>query len=284
MRHAYLIIAHNEFEVLKKLLQAIDDPRNDVFLHFDRKVKQVPEVEMQHSGLFIIENRVDIRWGHVSQIEAEYVLFEASHDGGNYRYYHLISGTHLPLQSQDKIHDFFDSLNNREVLMPMPVNEYQIDLKMHRYNFFIKQYQHPNVLIRQCAQQAWKIAIKVQRILHIQRNKKERFKIAANWVSLTEKGVGWMLSRKKEVLKKYRFTLCGDEWFVPSELENSERKSNLLHFGKLLKHSIVRYSAKTWQSGDYEELIQSGCLFARKFSSKEMEVVDKILDHINSMQ
>ena len=27
MKHAYLIIAHHEFEILKKLVQAIDDER-----------------------------------------------------------------------------------------------------------------------------------------------------------------------------------------------------------------------------------------------------------------
>lgn len=29
--HAYLIIAHNEFEVLQKLVGALDDPRNDIY-------------------------------------------------------------------------------------------------------------------------------------------------------------------------------------------------------------------------------------------------------------
>ena len=37
MKHAYLILAHNEFEVLRKLISALDDPRNDIFIHFDEK-------------------------------------------------------------------------------------------------------------------------------------------------------------------------------------------------------------------------------------------------------
>lgn len=40
MKHAYLIIAHNEFEVLSRLLQALDDVRNDIYIHFDRKLKE----------------------------------------------------------------------------------------------------------------------------------------------------------------------------------------------------------------------------------------------------
>ena len=38
MKHAYLIIAHHEFDILNKLIQAIDDERNDIFIHFDKKV------------------------------------------------------------------------------------------------------------------------------------------------------------------------------------------------------------------------------------------------------
>lgn len=36
-RHAYLIMAHNQWDVLEQLLRALDDPRNDIFLHIDKK-------------------------------------------------------------------------------------------------------------------------------------------------------------------------------------------------------------------------------------------------------
>ncbi|UVV53809.1 hypothetical protein NXY15_04150 [Bacteroides thetaiotaomicron] len=41
MKHAYLIIAHNEFEILKRLIQALDDERNDIYIHFDRKAESL---------------------------------------------------------------------------------------------------------------------------------------------------------------------------------------------------------------------------------------------------
>lgn len=36
-KHAYLIIAHNEPDVLSVLVRMLDDPRNDIFLHIDSK-------------------------------------------------------------------------------------------------------------------------------------------------------------------------------------------------------------------------------------------------------
>ena len=72
MKHAYLIMAHHEFEVLGKLVQAIDDKRNDIFIHFDAKLKSYPVLKAHNANLYILEKRIDIHWGHISQIKAEY--------------------------------------------------------------------------------------------------------------------------------------------------------------------------------------------------------------------
>ena len=37
MKHAYLIIAHGELPVLETLLSMLDDERNDVYLHVDKR-------------------------------------------------------------------------------------------------------------------------------------------------------------------------------------------------------------------------------------------------------
>lgn len=63
MKHAYLIIAHHEFEILAKLLQALDDERNDIFIHFDRKVRRYPSFATEYANLFVLQNRIDVRWG-----------------------------------------------------------------------------------------------------------------------------------------------------------------------------------------------------------------------------
>ena len=52
MKHAYLIMAHHEFEVLGKLVQAIDDKRNDIFIHFDAKLKSYPVLKA-HNATYI---------------------------------------------------------------------------------------------------------------------------------------------------------------------------------------------------------------------------------------
>ena len=51
MKHAYLILAHNEFEVLNRLIESLDDVRNDIYIHFDAKVKELPTLAVKFSKL-----------------------------------------------------------------------------------------------------------------------------------------------------------------------------------------------------------------------------------------
>ena len=78
-RHAYLIMAHNEWSLLNVLLSLLDDDRNDIYLHIDKKVKQMPELyQPKHSTLYYTPKRYDVRWGDVSQIHSEMELFKTA--------------------------------------------------------------------------------------------------------------------------------------------------------------------------------------------------------------
>ena len=37
MKHAYCIMAHGNWDTLQKLVSAVDDSRNDIYLHIDSK-------------------------------------------------------------------------------------------------------------------------------------------------------------------------------------------------------------------------------------------------------
>ena len=78
MRHAFLIIAHNEFKILQRLVSMLDSEGNDIYIHFDKKVKQVPSIHTEKSAVFFPQERIDVRWGNVSQIKTELVLFKAA--------------------------------------------------------------------------------------------------------------------------------------------------------------------------------------------------------------
>ena len=68
MKHAYLILAHNEPELLSLLVERLDDVRMISNIHFDRKLSILPDIKTQHAGLYILKDRVDVRWADVSSL------------------------------------------------------------------------------------------------------------------------------------------------------------------------------------------------------------------------
>lgn len=64
MRFAYLIIAHNEPTLFRTLVRLLDDPRNDIFVHIDKRAdaRQFRSVVTKHSGLYFIDNQT-VNWG-----------------------------------------------------------------------------------------------------------------------------------------------------------------------------------------------------------------------------
>ena len=41
MKQAYLVLAHHQFGLLKKQIALLDDDRNDIFIHIDKKSRNV---------------------------------------------------------------------------------------------------------------------------------------------------------------------------------------------------------------------------------------------------
>lgn len=105
-----MIMAHNEWDILQKLVALLDDERNDIFVHIDKKVTCPLELSTSKATLRFVphKQRVDVQWGRCSQIKADITLLEYAHSFGPYAYYHLLSGVDLPIKSNNYIHDFFD--------------------------------------------------------------------------------------------------------------------------------------------------------------------------------
>ena len=153
MKHAYLIMAHNDFYILEKLLLLLDDNRNDIYVHIDKKVKNFNfsyyKKIIKFSNLYFTE-RTDVRWGTYSQINCEMILFKTAQRNGKYQYYHLLSGADLPLKSQDEIHDFFDKNNGKEFICydnHKMVSQSVID-RVKYYHIFLSQRRMKNSCIK----------------------------------------------------------------------------------------------------------------------------------------
>ena len=267
MSHAWLIIAHNEFGILQQLISMLDTPECDFFIHIDKKVKSLPDLNVSQGRLFLIDNRIDVRWGHISQIETELVLLEAALDTDHYNHYHIISGTHLPLKPFAFISSFFENHSGEEIMRFWPNDDGEADFKLRRYHFPIRGFKSRNRLQRSFCQFFWKCALKIQKLFGIRHFRDIRFYKTDNWLSLTERAAGFLVKRKKQILRKYRWSFCGDEFFVASELKSAKDiVFRIFDCQNLLYADFIKDTPRTLTLNEIPDLSKSEYLFARKFS------------------
>lgn len=274
---AYLIIAHDNFGVLKKLIEELDDPRNDIYLHIDKKVNTIFDVDCKFSKLICIKDRVDVRWGSYSQIACEFVLFEeVLRSKVKYIRLNLISGTHYPLKSQDEIYNFFASLGNIELLSFMYTNDYELNFKLGYYHYFLKNYHNGSKCSKAIAQKMWQFCIKFQKIFKIGRPLLKVSRKANNWVSVTYSAAEYIVSQKSLIESRFKNTFCGDEFFIPYLLENNSQY-HIKNEPRLLYNDFAGGSnPKILKVKDYEDFMNSCCYFGRKFTDGDLNLLNII--------
>lgn len=278
-RHAFLILAHAEFEVLKLLLASLDDFRNDIFIHFDKKVSNIPSIKLDKARVFILEERIDVRWGDVSMLSAEYVLFEKARSVGCYAYYHLLSGVDMCLKSMDYFHRFFLNHDGKE-FVGYSQGETQIELKrkVGLYHLFPHHFRGESTVLGIAKRVIRAAALRLQLLCGVDRCRGEVLKKGPQWVSVTESFVEYLLLMKEKQLARYRYTFCSDEIFVQTLCWNSPFKDHIYDASNALNGCLRAIRWKNngiipWHLQDVEDLVSSNSLFARKFSNDDKEIL-----------
>lgn len=227
-RHAFLIMAHNEFNVLRTLVELLDHERNDIFIHYDKKIDHLPDIKCLHSNLFVLDHRIDNRWGTVTQIETEYLIFEEAVMHGPYMYYHLLSGVDLPIKSMHEIHEFFDAVKGKKEFVEVAENSQKYEFRIQQYHFCVDKIRSKNKIVVWSAKIFGKISPWIQKCIGIVRNKDLKICYGSNWVSITDDLVRYLIDYKCDVINRCQYSKCADEIFLQTILWNSPFRNNLL--------------------------------------------------------
>lgn len=285
---AFLVIAHNDAFVLKKQLEMLDSAENDIYLHIDKRWKTFPWEEIRASvrlsGLYRIPS-MKVYWGTYSLIQCELNLLKAAAAKG-YQYYHLISGVDLPLKTPREINSFCALGQGKEYI------EYQEGgtdsarflHKIRYYHFFRKKIGKTLDYRTTLWGKAAHILFLIQRKLNVDRigNQGQRFWKGSEWCSITHDLAEYVISQEKWIKKRFRLTLCGDEIFIQTLAANSPFASRTVNDSmRYIVWDEANDEPVTFENRHYEELMESGAFFARKFSSqKNREIIEKIYEKI----
>lgn len=266
-RHAYLVMAHHEFELLKTLLLMLDFEMNDIYVYVDAN-SAFPDslrAEMDRvvkKGRLFWANRQNITWGGYSQIACELSLLKMA-TKTHHQYYHLLSGCDLPIKKNEEIVTFFRE-NAGKIFLACDKNDAKWSYKVSQYHFF------SNIVgKRRCyfLRGIDFVSRRVQSILRVNRCAMDGkcYGKGANWFSIPEDFALYVLENKEMIATRYCYTICADEIFMQTLLLNSSFVDR--HVNDCLRYiDWNRGTPYTFQEGDWEEIRQSSKLWARKFS------------------
>lgn len=275
LRHAFLIIAHNEFESLQLLIDALDDEGNDIYVHIDSRVRQMPELKSLRSRLTVLSRRMKVIWGHESQPQCEMLLMEtAAESDVKYDFYHLISGTHYPVVGKEEFNAFFEQHRGNSLFQPLDIGADEKLKRFGHYNFFLKGYSSRHMIINRPARYLWKVMHYAQKMLHISLDYSFLNGKASNWCALSADAVKAILADRQLIKKRFHRTLCSDEWYKLSVL--GEHNLPVVETDRLLIQIFYRGNPRALKASDYETVISSGCMFGRKFTGASRQLVEML--------
>ncbi len=289
-KHAYLILAHKNLSQLKRLLSLLDDGRNDLYIHIDKKApfseKELDGCCRKSSVEFV--RRVRVTWGGVSIVKAEMALLDAA-TRTRHSYYHLISGLDLPIKPQRVIHDFFDANQGREFLDLWEMQGHT----MNRVKYYTLFPEGSHFFLTNWLNHAGKFIFKS---LGLEMNKGVEFRQGSQWFSITHDFAKYIVDSSDWVNKVFSHSCLCDEIFVPTILQRSPYKGNLYKSQCSVGHentcanmrqidwgrgSSIRHPW-TYTIQDFDLLKSSPCLWARKFDdSVDSRIIDRVAAELN---
>lgn len=304
MRHAYLVIAHSNWTQLELLLTLLDKPNNAIYVHIDAKVKNAPidrlRKNVKYASIHLYQKN-KVFWGSFELVQTELFLFKKAYSE-HFDYYHLLSGTDLPIKTQDEIDAFFTQNYGYQFVHFDTEERLRMDKEIKRrtkYYHFLQNYRRRfsinffNVFFTTLE----RISIVFQIAFRIDRMKKHPnliIKYGSQWVSITDDLVGYILKNEQLINNVFRHTNCADELFIQTLVFNSDFREQLYDKDfdddnranmRLIDMKMrgKNGSPYTWKLDDINEIEQSACLFARKFDiNTDARVVQAVYNHVKN--
>lgn len=288
-KQALLIMCHNDFYILEKSLELLDNPKIDFYIHVDAKTKDFDYDKInsivKKSKIFYTD-RINTVWGTYSLIEVELLLIKEALKNGDYSYLHLISGSDLPIKPVNEIINYFNSKYPMEFI---GFNDFDF-IKEHMlnrikyFNFLTDNFRYDNE-----ERVLYSKLIDLQRRAGVDRLKDVDIdiRVGANWFSITKELAEYVLTKESLIKRIFSYGYCPDELFLQSIVYNSSFMNNVcreyeddnLNCKRLIDWK--RGSPYVHKKEDYDSIMNSSAIFARKFStSVDKDIIDMIYNNL----
>jgi hypothetical protein len=278
---SYIILAHQNPAIVKRLISALVRAGHTVALHYDKKA---PNKDFEKLEREFLDNpsvrfarRVKVRWGEWSICEATLnCIKEIEAAGWEPDYVYYASGSDYPTRSSDELVAFLSRNNGKEFIEGVPTDR-QIWVKggpqeeRYQYRFWFNwrdQYKRASTFLKLQK----KFGLKRKFVMGLEPY------MGSQWWVLTWKTLTRVmeLANRREIRAFFRTTLIPDELFFQTLVCNLVPASRILA-RPLTLHQFTDYMVPIIFCADrVEYLARQPFFMARKLSPHRMEMYDEL--------
>lgn len=271
MKIAYCILCHKNSRILNETVNYLSKD-NDVFIHVDKK-SNINNFNEYKKNAIILKNRIDVRWGHISQVKATINLLKSTNNK-NYDYIFLLSGDCLPLKTNRYINKFLEK-NLPSQYIALDKNFKNLDDRVKYIYNSLYYKKNCNIVLKVIRKMQDKLKIFPRNKLY---KKLPKLYKGTQWFGITGELKFYILDfieKNPEYVKAFENSFCCDEVFFHTIVFNSKFRNNIY---KPKDNSNICFQALRyidWSTGpdfprilnenDFNNIKKSECLFGRKF-------------------
>lgn len=276
MRVAHLILTYTDPIQTERMIKAMWHEDFDFYIHLDKKLEMQPQSHLAEiPNVYFIKNRIDVRWSGFSTITAEFEsIKEVVATGIKYDFLNLMSGQDYPIKSAHEIADFFQKNIGNEFLSYKDFKREWPEGLIRINNYYLSDYNFTG-------------KYSLERLM----SKFLPAKQIPNNMHPYGKSMFWMLSPEvamhvvntvendAKLRRFFKLSWASDEFVFQTVIMNSPYRDKVINENyRYIDWSGGGSSPKTLDETDYEFMMHSGMLIARKVNA---EVSAELLDQID---
>lgn len=290
MKHAFLIMAHKQPELIERIVEKIEAQNHFIYIHYDAKspdFNRISNIRDTHRNITVLD-RMNVRWGMFSQTLCELNGFRSMFSSENrYDYYHLISGQDYPCVTVDTFDSFFEK-NAGTSFMKLDTEDETIEYRKKKFPYRLENwYLNDKLDASILGVKLYKIFNRLTKIIPRPYRAMNSVWGGWNWCSVTRDVLEYCLvylDEHPEYVRRFRYTLASDELILATIIKPVAEKMNvdINNSLRFVEWNPRRYS-KTLplilNELEYEDIVNSGAFFCRKVQLPESEELLEMIDN-----
>ena len=295
MKLAILMTVYAYPELANTFIQQVLQSEDvSVFVHIDKKHDEIKNEILRIPRVYLIPDNIKVEWGNFTHVKSILHLMEYAKSVDEFDYYSIHSGQDLLINPVDKL---LNRLEQEKKIAYLDCQELPITAWGPDGGWYRITYRWPGFLVRRMVNGS---LLSMMRRVFLELNQRNilrknhlnpeiKWYGGSDWFTVSAQGVNEILKVYKEdksFVDIFEHSFIGSELFFNTILCNLGRDEDIVTDDNLRyidwknkEDGQAKGSPKIMRLSDYESILNSGKMFARKFSVTETELIHKIVQN-----